>query len=90
MSEPVSRVLVTGAAGFVGAALVERLNADGKFGVHAAVREIRLPFPPGVTVHRHLEVAAVTDWAPCLMGIDCIVHAAARVHVMQDGAADPT
>ncbi len=89
MSEPVSRVLVTGAAGFVGAALVERLNADGKFGVHAAVREIRLPFPPGVTVHRHLEVAAVTDWAPCLMGIDCIVHAAARVHVMQDGAADP-
>ena len=89
MSEPVSRVLVTGAAGFVGAALVGRLNADGKFGVHAAVREIRLPFPPGVTVHCHLELAAATDWAPCLTGIDCIVHAAARVHVMQDSAADP-
>lgn len=89
MTGPASGVLVTGASGFVGAALVERLHADDTFVVHAAVRETRLPFPPGVTVHRHLELAAATDWTACLKDIDCIVHAAARVHVMKEQAADP-
>lgn len=84
-----TRVLVTGAAGFVGSALLPRLIEEGRFSVHAAVREGRAGFPPAVTVHRGMDLAGATDWSACLKGIDCVVHLAARVHVMHDGAADP-
>ncbi len=30
-----------------------------------------------------------TDWTSALVGIDAVVHLAARVHMMQDTAADP-
>lgn len=89
MSESITSVLVTGAAGFVGSALVPQLIADGKFCVHAAVRAGRAGFPPEVTIHPGMDLAVATDWSACLKGIDCVVHLAARVHVMHDGAADP-
>lgn len=86
-------VLVTGAAGFVGSALIDRLRADGVPTV-AAVRR----FPPqSASVHpvvggRMVAVGDVgpdTDWRGALEGVDCVVHLAARVHVMYDRAADP-
>jgi nucleoside-diphosphate-sugar epimerase len=30
-----------------------------------------------------------SDWTPALIGAGCVVHCAARVHVMRDDAADP-
>lgn len=89
MSELATCVLVTGASGFVGSALVAKLSADGKFGIHAAVREIRLDFPPGVIVHQFMDITAVADWTACLRGVTCVIHAAARVHVMHDHVTDP-
>lgn len=68
------RVLVTGAGGFVGSALVRRLAADGV--------DVR---PVG-----RRETGAIgprTDWRPWLDGVDAIAHLAARVHVM--GRAAP-
>ena len=35
------------------------------------------------------DISADTDWAAALQGVSCIVHCAARVHVMQDTEADP-
>lgn len=86
-------VLVTGAAGFIGGALIDRLLGEGVPTV-AAVRG-PLPRPAGVhppTGERMVAVGDIgphTDWRGALAGVDCVVHLAARVHVMHERAADP-
>jgi len=83
----VSRVLVTGANGFVGAALCERLARDG----HAVRRAVRLAerAPAGSDAAVVGEIGAATDWRDALRGVDSVVHTAARVHVMHDSAEQP-
>jgi UDP-glucose 4-epimerase len=81
--------LVTGANGFVGAALVKRLHEIKRFSLRAAVRNGRPPDFPDVPVHAGLALSAGTDWRPALSAVDCVIHTAARVHVMDDTAADP-
>ena len=75
-----SRILVTGATGFVGRAVVAALVADGEE-VHAAVRHPPdPPFLPGVAVVRHGDLAEPVDWTPLLAGIDSVVHLAGIAH----------
>jgi nucleoside-diphosphate-sugar epimerase len=83
-------VLVTGANGFIGSALCERLLADG-YQVRGAVRDGRqmTVLPSGVERVQIGNIGPKTDWSKALAGIDGIVHLAARVHVMHDSAADP-
>lgn len=78
------KILVTGATGFVGTALLARLTASG-YGVVPAVRR-RSGLPNEVVVGN---LAASTDWRPALSGCDAVVHLAARVHVMNDSAKNP-
>lgn len=87
-----ARVLVTGANGFVGRALVaqllhcgRRVTAVLRGPVHASARECTSPLR---TVQVG-ELAPVTDWRLALDGVDAVVHCAARVHVMRETAADP-
>ncbi|MDD1009915.1 SDR family oxidoreductase [Pseudomonas shahriarae] len=83
MNEP--HVLVTGATGLVGEAVVFRLLRDRKFAPIAAVRsESRLSGLCRV-VPFDLDDALVQ---PSLSGVQVVVHCAARVHVMNDSAAD--
>jgi len=80
-------ILVTGANGFVGAALCARLERQA------------LPFRAATRTNqqaqRHSGAVAVgeingqTDWANALQGVQQVVHLAARVHVMQDRSGDP-
>jgi nucleoside-diphosphate-sugar epimerase len=72
------RVLVTGASGFIGRALVARLARSG-FTVRAASRTPR-PAGEGVESVVCPDLAGKTDWAPLLDGVDAIVHAAAIAH----------
>ncbi|WP_339493569.1 UDP-glucose 4-epimerase family protein [Pseudomonas sp. RA_105y_Pfl2_P56] len=84
MSGP--RVLVTGATGFVGEALIFRLLLDKVFTPVAAVRgEARLSGLCPV-VSFDLEGARPL---PGLERVEVVIHCAARVHVMNDVAADP-
>ena len=81
------RVLVTGASGFVGRALVhELLSRD--FLVTASSRS-PIEFPSGVRAVRVGDLGPDTDWAEALRDCDAVVHCAARVHVMAETATDP-
>jgi nucleoside-diphosphate-sugar epimerase len=82
-------VLITGAAGFVGARLVSVLQTSHKFSVRAAMRRLpddRAPTPDKVAIG---DIGPGTDWHQALASIDVVVHLAARVHVMRDEASDP-
>ncbi len=82
-------VLVTGGNGFVGRALVAHLLGKQARPVVAAVRRADAEVPTGA---RKVVVAGLdsrTDWAGALAGVEQVVHAAARVHVMAEAASDP-
>lgn len=84
-----SRVLVTGATGFVGRGVVPRLRQAGHT-VRAAVRGG--PPPPHLAeaeVVHVPEVGPETDWSAALRDVDAVVHLAGRVHVMRETAPDP-
>ncbi|MBW9055411.1 UDP-glucose 4-epimerase family protein [Rhizobium mesosinicum] len=82
------RCLVTGAAGFVGAPLVERLRKERICDVTVTTRSATPAFPPDIR-HFPIDITEKTDWAAALDGVDVIVHLAARVHIMNDRSANP-
>ena len=80
-----SKVFVTGAGGFVGEALVFKLLVDRKFYPIAAVRGItRLQ---GLCPVQYLDLIETKDLPP-LHDIQVVIHAAARVHITKETAAD--
>lgn len=82
------RVLLTGATGFVGRAVQQRIVADGQYDLTIAVRRAVL-VANVVRVVQVPELTAQTDWSAALQGVDVVVHSAARVHVMNETSADP-
>ncbi|MDI3394713.1 SDR family oxidoreductase [Pseudomonas sp. V98_8] len=80
-----SRVLVTGANGFVGNAVLTRLLSDGRFTAVGGVRDLSKSSYPCEYVFFDLGTAFS---ASALVGVDTVVHAAARVHMMAGQGAD--
>jgi len=81
-------IMVTGANGFIGSAIVRRLNIDGYF-VRGSVRSKPEVQPAKGEYITTENLSGDTNWDTALAGIDIVIHAAARVHVMHDSAADP-
>jgi nucleoside-diphosphate-sugar epimerase len=80
-------ILVTGASGFVGKALCASLVKY--FPLRIAVRDrsnVRFLANVGII---EASLFPDQDWSTALSGVSVIVHCAARVHVMNDKAADP-
>jgi nucleoside-diphosphate-sugar epimerase len=75
------RILVTGANGFVGSALIPILKSH-RHQIRASVRRPGITPVPDTVVTG--EIGPETDWTEALRGIDAVVHLAARVHHMDD------
>lgn len=74
------RILVTGAGGFVGSRLVQRLCAEGR----AVTVARRKPAPPSapdnnMRVVTIADIGAATEWGDALSGCTQVVHLAAQV-----------
>ena len=83
---PADRILVTGATGFLGRAVVAHLGARGRK-VLAAVRGGGAP--AGLETAVVGDLSGATDWSAALRGVDAVIHCAARAHVLKEAAADP-
>lgn len=83
-----TKILITGAAGFLGRALVRTLSDDNHFKLTAVSRAPIPDLPSTVFPFLISDLNATTDWSPAL-DVDVVVHAAARVHVMNDHAHNP-
>jgi nucleoside-diphosphate-sugar epimerase len=73
------RVLVTGASGFIGRALVNDLAGQGHW-VRAAMRQPADIFPRQVEVVAVSDLARPLEWRPLLRDIDAVVHLAGVAH----------
>ncbi|HGM5550696.1 TPA: UDP-glucose 4-epimerase family protein [Pseudomonas putida] len=84
------RVLLTGATGFVGRAVLGRLTASADLEPVAAIRGHALPdAPQRATTIKVAGLDAATDWSQALDQVKVVIHSAARVHVMNDTEFDP-
>lgn len=84
-SRPLS-VLVTGANGFVGRNLClslaeQGLRVRGSLRTKGASTDVETTITGDIDAH--------TDWHEALQDIEVVVHCAARVHVLEETAADP-
>ena len=82
------RLLLTGATGFVGSAIQQRIVEDGNYDLTIAVRNINEQ-SKAVHIIKVDDLTFNTDWSEALKGVDVVIHSAARVHVMDDTSADP-
>ena len=82
------KLLLTGATGFIGSALQQRIVMDENYDLTIAVRKIEKLSEAARTV-RVDDLTADTDWTDALQDIDVVIHTAARVHVMDDESVDP-
>ncbi|KQW39469.1 MULTISPECIES: UDP-glucose 4-epimerase family protein [Pseudomonas] len=84
------RVLLTGATGFVGRAVLSRLVASDDLQPVAAIRGHASPdYPQDIAIVRTPGLESDTDWSQALDQVEVVIHSAARVHVMNDTESDP-
>lgn len=78
-------ILLTGGTGFVGKQLYSALIKS--YQVLCALRNKRsADFGECVEIS---EIDKNTQWSDALSGVNCVIHCAARVHVMNDSSSDP-
>jgi nucleoside-diphosphate-sugar epimerase len=83
-SQATPRVLITGAGGFIGRALIA---AAAPLPLRAALRcEPAGGFAADQVIVG--DIGGETDWSQALRGVDFVVHLAARVHVMKPTPSD--
>lgn len=82
------RVLLTGATGFLGHAVIAHLYRQNQITLSSAVRS---PLAQDGRNGRFFvgDLCASNDWSEALLGQQVVIHAAARAHIMKDEVPDP-
>lgn len=81
-----SKILITGATGFVGKSLVPALIQAGHEVLCAVSKRADWLLANQAVIKR---IELQSDWSELLQGVDVVIHLAARVHVMNDTVASP-
>jgi nucleoside-diphosphate-sugar epimerase len=80
-----TKIMLTGSNGFVGSALKAELISGSGISLVTAIR--RGTASPDCVVVGNIDGG--TDFSEALAGVDAVIHAAARAHIMRDEVDDP-
>lgn len=83
-----SKVLITGATGFIGKALLTKLMANPHYSLVIAVRRL----VSSISQVEQVIIPDLTqsiDWHNALTDVTTVVHLAGRAHVLKETASDP-
>lgn len=81
------QIILTGASGFVGSRLFSELKQSSRFQVVGLCRH--LPQGDGSSGLYAMGDLQQANFSALLSGVDVLIHAAARAHIMKDEVADP-
>lgn len=82
-------LLLTGATGFVGQAVIQRFSTQTKYSLTVAVRSDTVVFPDAVNVVQITDLTSETRWMTALTGVDVVIHMAARAHILKEKSDHP-
>ncbi|MCC6207812.1 MAG: NAD-dependent epimerase/dehydratase family protein [Gammaproteobacteria bacterium] len=83
------RLLLTGASGFVGRSLLSRLGSDGIYKIRVLSRRAISDLPGCIEAVIVDGIGPATEYHNALAGIEVVIHAAGRAHILNEDIADP-
>ena len=83
------RVLVTGATGFIGSAVLEQAASDSNLILRGTVRRSLIKKMDDIEIISVGNQLPNINWSEAVNDVDVIVHTAARAHVINDASTDP-
>jgi nucleoside-diphosphate-sugar epimerase len=75
-----SKILITGANGFIGSALIDKLLDIGGYTIVASYRRLPPLIPVGISALETGDLKNIFDWKRALVGTDTVIHLAGCAH----------
>lgn len=79
-----SRILITGATGFVGRGVIRVLRAEGHTLSGTTRQPDRAQGPDGVPLYQVADLPQEANWSRVVAGADAVIHLAARAHMTRE------